>query len=148
MGVALFAFGLVLAIVCFATMIVCLAEDGLRPYLLGRFRPAKPIVKLVADLLAVDHGWSHIYSEWRHSTGVKIYLRYDDMIRDLSVDGSAVKLTNADKLLLKRALNRLKRGRSAIEQDKTAKLLAERAQAFAARAEQFADTVVPFERRA
>ncbi|RYY09663.1 MAG: hypothetical protein EON55_17915 [Alphaproteobacteria bacterium] len=125
-----------------------MAEEKPRVHMLGVLRPAKPIVKLVADLLTVEHGWTETYSQWSHVTGVRIETRYTGCVRSLTVDGSEVPLTHADRLKLYRALKRTKSRRNAVAQDRAARLLAERAQAFAARAEQFADTVVPFEKRA
>lgn len=128
--------------------IMCMIEEKPRMHILGVLRPAKPIVKLAADLLSVEKGWTEGYSQWRHATGVQIDFRYDGGIHSLSIDQSDVPLTHADKLKLYRAIRRAKGRSSVIQQDKAARLLAERAQAFAARAEQFADTVVPFEKRA
>lgn len=104
-----------------------------------RPKNAQPIVHLVCDMLAVDHGWKHTgYKRWEHETGIKLEAQLPFTV-SLRVDDAPVQLNPADIELLRMAVTKKEERKEKADSEQAARVLAERAHAFAIKAEAYAN---------
>jgi len=106
----------------------------------------QPLVLLVCDMLRVAIGWTDGGNTLVHQTGVNLYLSFRtagaQKYYKLSIDGAEVRLNEGDRYRLRRALRFYDKRHSDVENERAARILADKAKQFADRARSHADNVV------
>ena len=112
----------------------------------GLFGRAQPLVLLVCDMLRVPMGWRDTGDTLIHETGVRFWVSFrragSHNYYKLAIDGAEVTLSRADRFRLRRAFRVFEKRQSNAENERAARILADKAKQFAERARTHADKVV------
>lgn len=114
---------------------------------IGLLTRPKPLVLLACDMLRVPMGWRDDGTYLTHETGLVFYSSFRKCSGaqnyfTLAIDGASVALNRGDRLRLWWALRAHDKRQSNAENDRAARILADKAKQFAERARSHADKVV------